>query len=161
MDATEAVLTMTDGLVANYGLDLEFDITHPMTGYEGFTTWDEELEAFVLNDDDDPSTWPGGFTTWSGGFTTWSGGFTTWSGGFTTWSGSLPGDSPMAGGRSPALTIQDHQPLPWAGRYTLEWLQNYADGEPAPVDSPISIDQWVEEVDWASPYNFIPIITSN
>ena len=202
VDATEAVLTTTGTLTANYGLDLQFDITHPMTGYEGFTTWDDDLEAFVLLDDD-PTTWPGGFTTWAGGFTTWAGGFTTWAGGFTTWAGgfttwaggfttwaggfttwaggfttwaggfttwaggfttwagSNPGGGQLANGRSPALTIQDHQHLPWAGRYTLDWLESYAAGDPAPVDSPISIDKWIEEVDWASPYTFIPLVTSN
>ena len=188
VDATRAVLTMTGALTANYGLDLQFDMTHPMTGYEGFTTWDEDLEAFVLLDDD-PTTWPGGFTTWAGGFTTWAGGFTTWAGGFTTWAGgfttwaggfttwaggfttwaggfttwagSSPGEPQMANGRAPALSIQGGQPLPWAGRYTLEWLESYAAGEPAPADSAISIDKWLEEIDWASPEIFIPLVTSN
>ncbi len=187
-DATGAVLTTTGALTANYGLDLQFDITHPMTGYEGFTTWDEDLEAFVLLDDD-PTTWPGGFTTWAGGFTTWAGGFTTWAGGFTTWAGgfttwaggfttwaggfttwaggfttwagSIPGEPQMTNGRTPALSIQDHQPLPWDGRYTLEWLEGYAAGEPAPADSAISIDKWLEEVDWASLDVFISFVTSN
>jgi hypothetical protein len=188
VDATEAVLTDTGTLTANYGLDLQFDITHPMTGYEGFTTWDEDLGAFVLNDDNLATwpggfttwaggfttwaggfttwaggftTWAGGFTTWAGGFTTWAGGFTTWAGGFTTWAGSSPGGMQMANGRAPALSVQGSQNLPWAGRFTLEWLESYAAGESAPIDNSISTDRWVEELDWDSPYTFIPIITSN
>jgi serine protease AprX len=188
VDATEAVLTDTGTLTANYGLDLQFDITHPMTGYEGFTTWDEDLGAFVLNDDNLATwpggfttwaggfttwaggfttwaggftTWAGGFTTWAGGFTTWAGGFTTWAGGFTTWAGSAPGGMQVANGRAPALSVQGSQNLPWAGRFTLEWLESYAAGESAPIDNSISTDRWVEELDWDSPYTFIPIITSN
>ena len=87
VNAYDAVMTTTQE-VANYGLDLQFDITNPITGYQGFSYYDEELDAFVLYDDD-PVTWPGGFTTWAGGFTTWAGGFTTWAGGFTTWGGGL------------------------------------------------------------------------
>jgi serine protease AprX len=180
VSALDAVVTTTQE-VANYGMDLQLDIDDDTGGYEGFTTWDEALEAFVLQDDD-PTTWPGGFTTWAGGFTTWAGGFTTWAGGFTTWAGGFTtwaggfttwaggyttwGDSPsgepgMMNSRTPALTIEDHLPLPWAGRYTLDWLEGFAAGEPAPADNPTSIDEWQEEVDWASTNTFIPLITSN
>ncbi len=187
VNALNAAMTTTQE-VANYGMDLQFDITNPITGYQGFSYYDADQDAFVLYDDD-PTAWPGGFTTWSSSMTTWSGGFTTWSssmttwsGGFTTWSSSMTtwsggftswaegftnwsqgnfGEQWEANGRSPALSIQDHNPLPWAGRYSQEWLESFAAGEPPPVTSPASIQQWVEEEDWANPKAFLPFISSN
>ena len=185
VNAFDAVMTTTQE-VANYGLDLQFDITHPMTGFEGFSYYDDTQHAFILHDDVDLTIWPSGFTTWSGGFTTWSGGFTTWSGGFTTWSGGFTtwsggfttwsgGFTTWSGGfttwsgstpgvqlaeRSASLAIQDHQPLPWTGRYNLAWLESFAAGDTVPLDATATIYQWVEEEDWANPKGYLPFIQS-
>jgi hypothetical protein len=91
----------------------------------------------------------------AGVFTTWAGGFTTWAGGFTTWAGS------DGNGRFPALNIQGQEPLPWAGRYSLEFLEDYSTGEPAPVTAPIGIQEWVEEYDWDSPNVYMPMVSGN
>jgi hypothetical protein len=163
VNAPDAVFATTEE-TANYGLDIAADLADPEGGYEGFSYYDEESGEFRLQDD--PGTWPGGYSTWAGGYSTWAGGYSTWAGGYSTWAGGYStwaggystwaggystwagGYSTWAGGYSTWAggysTWAGNEP--WAGRYDdPAFIASYIAGQPPPANSVTTIDKWVEE----------------